>query len=255
MSAFYTKTARWYDAETQGRVDDLYLYSQLVQEYGSPVLDIGCGTGRVMLHLASDGIEAHGIDNDRAMLDLLEEKLNTSPQLRPLVTVIEGDILTYKGKMRYPLVLLTYNALMHFHDQESQITLLKRLRTLTAQDGRLIIDLPNAGETFASQDSDAILLDRTFIDPTNGHLIMLQSHSYLDRTEQLLRVKWIYDEITGDGTVKRAIVPHVLRYFFYPELRLLLKLTGFEVDAVYGGCNEEPFEDGCERMVVYAKPV
>jgi SAM-dependent methyltransferase len=254
MSHFYTTTSRFYDAETSNRTDDLALYSRLADDYGGPVFDVGCGTGRVLLHLAQEGYEAHGIDNDRAMLDLLERKLDGLAFLKPNVRAIEGDILTYKTAERYPLVLLTYNALMHFHDQETQLTLLKRLRALIAEEGLLVIDLPNAGETFATQDSDAILLDRTFLDPATGHLIMLQSHSYLDRTEQLLHVKWIYDEITADGTLKRTIVPHILRYFFYPELRLLLRATGFDVLAVYGGCDEEPFEDGCERMVVYAKP-
>jgi len=254
MSVFYTTTSRFYDAETSSRTDDLILYSQLAQEYGSPVFDVGCGTGRVMLHLAQEGYEAHGIDNDRAMLDLLAHKLEGMSFLKPNVRAIEGDVMTYKSQERYPLVLMTYNALMHFHNQDTQIALLKRLRSLVAENGLLILDLPNAGETFATQDSDAILLDRTFIDPVTGHLIMLQSHSYLDRTTQLLHVKWIYDEITEDGTLKRTIVPHLLRYFFYPEIQLLLKLTGFAVQAVYGGCDEEPFEDGSERMVIYAKP-
>lgn len=254
MSAFYTTVARFYDAETADRVDDLALYSRLAAEIGAPILDVGCGTGRVLLHLAQEGYAAHGVDNDAAMLVRLEAKLSALPHLREFVTYEQADILTYRANQRYPLVLLTYNALMHFHDQDVQIALLKRLRALIAEEGVLVIDLPNAGETFASQDSDAIVLDRTFVDPDTGHLVMLQSHSVLDRTTQLLHVKWIYDEINADGVVRRLIAPHVLRYFFYPEMALLLRLCGFRVGAVYGGCDEEPFEDGCERMVIYARP-
>jgi hypothetical protein len=120
-------------------------------------------------------------------------------------------------------------------------------------EGVLVLDLPNAGETFATQDSDALILDRTFIDPVTGHLIMLHSVSYLDRTTQLLNVQWIYDEITEDGTVKRLFAPHVLRYFFYPEMRLLLLHSGFQVIQVLGSTEGDPFEDGCERMIIYAK--
>jgi SAM-dependent methyltransferase len=254
MSAFYTTVARFYDAETADRIDDLALYSRLAEEVGTPAFDVGCGTGRVLLHLAQEGYPAHGVDNDAAMLARLERKLSSLPHLREFVTYEQADILTYRTSERYPLVLLTYNALMHFHNQDAQINLLKRLRQLTAERGLLVIDLPNAGETFATQDTDALLLDRTFIDPETGHLIMLQSHSYLDRAAQLLHVKWIYDEIDADGVVHRLIAPHVLRYFFYPEMTLLLKLCGFRAAAVYGGCNEQPFEDGCERMVIYARP-
>jgi SAM-dependent methyltransferase len=255
MSVFYTTTVRYYDAETADRVDDLALYADLAQQYGEPIFDVGCGTGRVLLHLAQEGHAVHGVDNDRTMLNVLDHKLNALPHLKELVTYEQADIMTYKSSKRYPLVLLTYNALMHFQEQDQQLTLLKRLRAITANEGRLIIDLPNAGETFATQDSDALLLDRSFLNPDNGNMVMLFSHTYLDRTTQLLHVKWIYDEIQEDGTLKRLIVPHVLRYFFFPEMQLLLKASGFEVESVFGGCNEEPFEDGAERMVIYAKCV
>jgi hypothetical protein len=46
----------------------------------------------------------------------------------------------------------------------------------------------------------------------------------------------------------------IWRYFFYAELRLLLSLTGFEVRDVYGSTDFDPFQDGCERMIVVAKP-
>jgi SAM-dependent methyltransferase len=254
MSAYYTTTVRYYDAETADRVDDLAMYTRLAEDYGGPVFDVGCGTGRVLIHLAQSGITGHGVDNNAAMLARFTAKLDRLPHLKPLITYENADILAYRSTQRYSMTLLTYNALMHFHTQENQLTLLKRLRALTAEDGLLVIDLPNAGETFATQDSDSILLDRTFIEPETGHRVMLQSVSYLDRTTQLLRVQWIYDEISEDGTVRRLVVPHTLRYFFHAEMALLLKACGFHIEQVFGGCDEEPYEDGAERMVIFARP-
>ena len=189
------------------------------------------------------------------MLDRLENKLQAFPDLADRVGFSEGDARTYSDERRYKLVLLTYNALMHFYEQDDQIKLLRNLRSLIDDAGLLVLDLPNAGETFATQDTDAIMLDRTFIDPDSGHLIMLQSVSYLDRVTQLLQVQWIYDEVSADGDVTRLFVPHRLRYFFYTELRLLLMQCGFEIREVYGSTDGDPFEDGAERMIVYAAPV
>lgn len=255
MSAFYTMVAKYYDAETGDRTDDLLMYSRLAEVYGGPILDIGCGTGRILLHLAQEGYAAHGIDNNRAMLDRLELKLKALGHLRQHIRVYEGDVLQVDPKERYALILLTYNALMHFHDQDQQLALLRRLRAWVANGGLLVIDLPNAGETFATQDTDAITYERSFLDPETGHLVMLQSISRLDRTTQLLDVQWIYDEIGEDGALRRLVVPHRLRYYFCPEIRLLLMLSGFEVQDVFGDTDEGPFEEGCERMVVYARPV
>jgi SAM-dependent methyltransferase len=255
MPGFYATIARYYDAEHTDKIDDLPLYDELAAEYGEPILEIGCGTGRVMFHLAQTGYTVHGIDNEVTMLERARQRLNTLPHLKDLLTLHQGDVFTYSLEQRFKLTLLSYNALMHFHEQDAQLALLKRLREWTEDDGLLVIDLPNAGETFASQDSDTITLERTFIEPENGHLVMQQAVSYLDRVEQLMRVTWIYDEVTGDGILKRTVAPVVFRYFFYPEVRLLLRQAGFEVEAVYGDTERGTFEDGCERMIVLARPV
>jgi SAM-dependent methyltransferase len=255
MSVFYETVARYYDAEIGDRTDDLVLYSQLAEEYGSPIFDVGCGTGRVLLHLAQEGYQVHGIDNSKAMLARLKNKLQAVPFLKEHVSFTEGDVLKMKPDPRYKLVLLTYNALMHFHSQDVQIQLLQRLRGITAPDGLLVIDLPNAGEVFAAPNSAAIILDRKFIEPESGNLVMLQAVSHLDRTTQLEEVTWIYDEISEDGTVRRLFAPHVLRYFFLPELTLLLERTGYQVQDVFGNTDEDPFVDGSERMIIYARPV
>ncbi len=252
--SFYATIARYYDAEHLSKTDDLIMYSSLADQYGDPIFEFGCGTGRVMLHLAQEGHIVHGIDIETSMLDRARHKVESLPHLRDRLTFIHGDILKHKTDQRYKLVLVTYNGLLHFREQEQQIEVLTRLRALTDPDGALVLDLPNPADSFAAQDTDAIILDSTFIDPETGHLLMQYSTSHLDRTEQLLHVTWIYDEVTGDGTVKRTFAPVIFRYFFYPELCLLLDKTGFAVADVYGSADFEPFEDGCERMIVVAKP-
>lgn len=255
MSAFYTTVARFYDAETSDKTDDLQMYSRLADEYRGNILDVGCGTGRVLIHLAQEGYRVFGIDNDRAMLDRLDQKLELFSHLHGKLTYYEGDVLSFGLREQFSLIMLTYNALMHFHEQEDQIQLLKQLRQWIGDEGILVIDLPNAGDVFASQDTDSLIMERTFLEPETGHMVMLQSVSYLDRSTQILQVDWIYDEIDGDGVVRRIIAPHVLRYFFYAEIKLLLQVCGFDGSEVYGDTEESPYEEGSERMIIYARPI
>jgi len=254
MSGFYATIARYYDAEHQDKTDDLVMYSSLAAQYGDPIFEVASGTGRVMIHLAQEGYEIHGIDIEPAMLDRAKRKVANLPHLRDKMTFYQDDILKFTTDKQYKMVLVPYGGLLHFHEQEKHTEVLRRLRALIADDGVLVLDLPNPGESFGAQDTDALILDKTFIDPETGHLLMQYSTSSLDRTEQLLHVTWIYDEVDGDGTVKRTFAPIVFRYFFYYEIRLLLKLTGFEVQNVYGSTEFEPYEDGCERMIVLARP-
>lgn len=253
MSGFYNTVARYYDAENTDKNDDVPLYLELAQEYGSPIMDIGCGTGRVMFPLAQAGYEVHGIDNEPAMLERGIAVKEANPDWK--LHFHEGNVLDYDLDTRFKLMLVPYNGLMHFHTQDAQLQALRNLRKWTADDGLLVLDLPNAGEIFATQDTDSLLLERTFLEPETGNMVMQQSHSYLDRTSQLFRVTWIYDEITSDGTVKRTSAPLMLYYYFYSEVSLLLQMTGWEIEGVYGDTDYGEYEDGCERMIILAKPV
>ena len=253
MSAFYSAVARFYDAENADKTDDLYLYSRLALQYPGEILDVGCGSGRILIHLAQAGCKICGIDNSRAMLDLFEIKLERQPHLRQRIETIEADVRNCAFERDFSLILLSYNLLMHFLEQAEQIALLSQLRKWLSADGRLVIDLPNPGPIFASQDTDVVSLERKFLDPASGELIMLQSVSYLDRSTQILDIEWIYDAIDGDGVVRRRIVPHKLRYFFLPELRLLLERCGFGVDAVYGDTELGDYDAESPRMIVLAR--
>jgi ubiquinone/menaquinone biosynthesis C-methylase UbiE len=252
--SFYATIARYYDAEHQDKVDDLALYSDLAAEYGDPVFEVACGTGRVMFHLAQSGMTVHGIDIEPAMLERGRRRLEGQPALKERVRFIQGDIASYQSSQQYPLVIFPYNGLMHFHEQAQQIEVLKRLRALTAPEGLLVLDLPNPADMFGSQDTDALLFEKTFLEPESGHLVMQYSVSQLDRTEQIIHVQWIYDEITGDGIVKRTVAPVTFRYFFAAEIRLLLQVAGFAVEAIYGSTAYDPYDDSCERMIVMARP-
>ncbi len=254
MSGFYATIARYYDAENTDKTDDLVMYSELAEEYGGPILDIGCGTGRVLFHLTQEGYTVHGIESEFAMLERAKIKLDMFPQSRDKLMLFHGDVLTYEFSERYKLVLLSYNSLMHFHTLDEQVKLLKRLRDLLEDDGLLVIDLPNAGEVFATQDTNGLSLERTFIDPDSGHMVMQQAVSVLDRAQQLIEVTWVYDEINEDGLVQRTVAPVIFRHFFLAEITLLLQQTGFVMDAVYGDADLMPFENGCERMIVFAQP-
>jgi SAM-dependent methyltransferase len=255
MPGFYSTVARYYDAENADKTDDIAFYLGLHADTPGPILDVGCGSGRVVLPLARNGLTVHGIDNNAAMLRRARERIEHEPNAYPHLTLHEGDAITHPLPEAYfSMVLLTYNMLMHFHQQADQLALLRHMRALITSDGLLVLDLPNAGEMFATPDSDAITLERTFILPDNGHMVLQQAVSTLDRATQTMRVMWIYDEIGGDGEVKRTIAPKVFRYFFPYEVQLLLKLTGFRLDVMYGDLDGSPFEDGCPRMIVLASP-
>lgn len=254
---FYETIARYYDAENAEMTEDLPLHSELAEDFGAPILDIGCGSGRVMLALAREGYRVVGVDYAQAMLARGKRRVERMPdEMRENVTFVHGDALTVDiPGGPFQVISVPYNGFMHFQTQADQITALKRFRTLIADGGILLLDLPNAGEAFGTQDDGALVLERSFIEPESGNLVMQQSVSGLERIKQQLHITWIYDEITPDGTVHRTLAPLALRYVFPGELDLLLAATGFEATTIYGDYDQSPFEEGSPRMIVLAEPV
>ncbi|MDX2139361.1 MAG: class I SAM-dependent methyltransferase [Chloroflexota bacterium] len=254
MPGFYSIIAQYYDSEHHDKDEDLDLYGELVAEHGAPALIIGAGTGRIMIDLAARGHAVTGIEVDEAMLDRARRKhASAPPAVQKRLTFVHGDALKVVLDGQFRTVIIPYNTLMHFHSLEAHLGVLKRSRAWLADGGALVIDLPNAGESFAAQDTGAVMLERMFLEQETGHLIMQHSVAELDRVTQMMHVTWIYDEVTADQTVKRTLAPVVNRYFFYPELRLLLERAGFTNIEAYGDYDESEFSDGCPRMIVVAK--
>lgn len=253
MTEFYDAISRFYDAENVEMTDDLPLYSVLADVYGDPILDVGCGTGRVMLHLAQEGHYCVGVDTSPQMLERARQKSIMLPDLENKIKFVEGDIATYISDQPFQMILLPYHTFMHFQDQDEQLQVLAQLSDNLVEGGVMIFDLANAGEAFSTQDDHAIALERTFIEPQTGHIVMQQSVSTLDRVTQQLEITWIYDEIHKDGTVHRTVAPLLLRYVFFSEMKLLLAATGLQLVEVYGDYDQSPFEDGSPRMIIVAQ--
>lgn len=251
---FYETIARYYDAENATMTEDLALYRELADERGGPVLDVGCGSGRVMLALAQDGVRVVGVDFSAAMLARGRRRLAQQPALASRVTFVEGDALAAELPGPFALILLPYNMLMHFNTQADQLAALRRFRALLAPEGLLVLDLPNAGEAYGAQDDDVLSLERTFIEPESGNRVMQQSVSRLERVSQQFHVTWIYDEIQPDGTLRRTLAPLLLRHVFPAELDLLLALAGLARVTAYGDYDQSPFEEGSPRLIVLAEP-
>jgi SAM-dependent methyltransferase len=252
MSEFYRTIARYYDSEHYDKTEDLALYEEHAEIYGEPILIIGSGTGRILLHLADAGYTVHGIEREDAMRERSEAKRSALPHLQAVTTIHAGDVLKITLDERFKLVILPYNTFMHFLTLEAQRALLKRIRGWLSEGGVLIIDLPSAGDAFAGADTDALTLERTFIDLDTGRTVMQQSISRLDRATQIMDVTWIYDAVGENGVVHRTIAPTRIRYAFLGELTLLLESCGFALNEVYGDFDQSSFEDGAPRMIVVA---
>jgi SAM-dependent methyltransferase len=252
MADPYDQLIRYYDAENAGFVEDFAAYSLLADRFGGPVLDVGCGTGRVAFQLVRQGVSVTGIDLSAPMLERARERAKKQRIGEKHLSLHEGDIRQMPLDGPFNLAILTYNTFMHFLDHEDQIAVLERLASLIRPGGGLALDIVNPIETFGAPDVPGLVIERTFGDPETGQPVFQQSLASLDRVSQVMDLTWIYDRMAPDGQINRLMVPLQIRYTFASEIELLLERTGWNGVECYGSYDFDPYEESSPRLFVVA---
>jgi SAM-dependent methyltransferase len=249
----YDLLARFYDTENADFIEDLDFWVGLAKDSGGPVLELGCGSGRVTQQIARAGIQITGIDNSQAMLALARAKLNRIPELAKRATLVYGDMTTFEiPATQFALCIIPFNTFMHLHTTAEQLALLTQVRKHLAPNGQMVMDLTNPAPAYADPANETLTHERTFYNDTNKTTVQQFSTLRIDRTAQLARIVYHYDMIDDNNNLKRTLIPITLRYTFPIELRLLLDKAGFKLTHLYGDYEDAPLDDDSTRMVVVA---
>jgi len=250
----YALIARFYDLENAEFTEDLPFWADLAREQGGPILELGCGSGRVMLHLALEGFEVTGVDSSPAMLALARRRLALRKSIAGRITLLEEDFLRIRLAKTFPLIVLPFNTFAHMTAPQDARAALETFAAHLSPGGRVVLSLPNPIPVYGDP-PEGMVLERTFYDEALHTMIQQFSSLRVDRVAQLGHITWIYDEIDPSGTVARTTVPMTLRYFFPNELASLLEQSGLRLAHLWGDYDRSPFaEDSPVMIAVGARP-
>jgi SAM-dependent methyltransferase len=248
----YTSIARFYDLENADFTEDLPLWAELARAQGGPVLELGCGSGRVLLHLAREGFAITGVEKSAAMLALARQRLALQPSISGRITLLEEDFTRMRLGATFPLILLPFNTFAHMVDPADVHAALQAISLHLAPGGQAAIALPNPIPIYGDP-PESLVLERTFRDEARGATIQQFSSLRVDRAAQLGYITWIYDEIDPSGKVTRTTVPMTLRYFFPNELATLFERNGLRVRHLWGDYDRTPFSEDSPVLIAVAE--
>jgi SAM-dependent methyltransferase len=246
----YDQFARLYDLEHRDFSDDLELYRNFAQRCDGPVLELGCGSGRVCLALARSGFDVTGVDTSAEMLSLARAYAVASG-LSECVRLEQADVRSLAFEGQFALAILALNGYLHLLTVEDQAAALACAHRALLPGGVLIVDLPNPHVAFSPDTDGEFLLRRRFSSP-EGHSIASYTLSRTDLAGQRQHLTLRYDEALEGERFHRTAVEIDLRFVYRYEMEALLRQAGFEVDAVYGSYDLDAYETDSDVMVFVA---
>jgi SAM-dependent methyltransferase len=256
MSALdtYHVIAKYYDGAYAAKLDlvDLPFYLDLAEQTGGPVLEIACGTGRVLLPIARKGIEICGVDNSLPMLEVLHRNLAREPQeVCQRITVHEGDMRTFRLNRKFPLVMIPFRPMQHMFTVEDQVAALRTAAAHLADTGTLAFDVfyPKFDMIWARVGEEVPEMEWTpSSDPTKLVRRFFRKDA-IDKINQIFSFTFVFRTYQSGDLIFEETEAFRLCYYTYPHLRALFRLAGLEPVAEYGSFAKTPMDNTAEQMI------
>ncbi|HEV3315432.1 MAG TPA: class I SAM-dependent methyltransferase [Candidatus Angelobacter sp.] len=250
----YKLLAGYYDDAYAVKKDlvDLPFYSALAKRIGGPVLEIACGTGRVLLPIAREGIEIHGVDNSPAMLNVLRKNLQSEPEeVRKRVSVSGGDMRTFRLGKKYPLVIIPFRPMQHMHTLEDQIAALKTAALHLEEDGVLAFNVfyPKYDQIFSSIGEEIQEMEWPLSSDPSKIVRRYFRKDSVAKISQIFTGTFIFRTFQGNQLVNEETESFKLSYYTYPHLQALFLLAGLESVEEYGSFAQTPLDNNSTEMI------
>jgi len=243
----YALDAELYDIVYADYDDDIQFYVEEVQAANGPCLELGCGTGRILIPAAQAGATLVGVDTAQPMLALARRKLGKlPPDVQERIKLVRGDMRTVQLDQHFALVTVPFRAFLHLLAADDQIAALHNIHRLLQPGGRLVLNFfdPSLESIVAHGGPLGGALHLTgeqFFDPRTNRLLI--EYATVHYTPQLQRLEqyFVYDELNRDGRVMGRLYRNLqMRYIFRWEFEHLLARCGFELVALYGSFDRQP---------------
>ena len=236
-----------YHAHHSRYLEDLPFWLELAAQVGDPILELGCGTGRVLIPLVQAGYHSVGLDNDLSMLKFLQVTIG-SQELHTLL-LVAADLCRFNLAEKFPLIILPCNTFSTLNIGQ-RVACLQSVRRHLSEGGSFAVCVPNP-ELISRLPTDATAeLEDEFIHPDTGNPVQVSSS--WRRTKRTLQLTWLYDQLFPDGTVDRTVV-NILQQLTTLNIYLSeFENEGLMVRELFGDFDRSPYTDDSAQLIILA---
>ncbi len=248
----YDLIAPFYDIEHDRFNEDLDMYRNFAElSGGRRILELACGSGRVLLPLAHEGYELTGVDSSEKMLELAQQRLQEK-DLTGHCQLVKQDMRTLQLGQKYRLAIIALGSFGHITTRKDQQSTLAALRAHLSPGATLILDISNADARYMEDLSGQVLHQGTW-SMQDGYYYTHFVSPAASSEKHLLELTHFYERHQQGGPVERTVITTRLYLFERVEMELLLEQAGFVVKDVYGDYDLGAFSLASPRMICVAE--
>lgn len=225
---------------------DVNFFVEMAQRSGGLVLELGCGTGRVLIPTARAGIEIVGLDASSAMLEQCRKKLTSEPESvqSKVAGLIEADMRSFELGRQFSLITVPFRPFQHLLTVTDQMSCLTEIHRHLVTGGTLVLDIFNPS---LPQLADDKYLQEHGDEPaftTDDGRKVLRRIRVLSRDyfNQVTDNELIYYVTHPDGSEEKLVHRFLLRYLFRFEAEHLLARCNFSLETIYADYDKSPYE-------------
>jgi len=230
---------------------DLPFYVEEASRSAGPILEIGCGTGRITKAIANLGKEVVGVDSSAAMLEMLHNSIK-GKDIQKLIEFKEADLRELELGRKFPLIIAPFRVLQHMYTLQDQKSAFARIREHLEPCGRVIFDVfyprfdfvySGIGEAIQEldwQDSKGNRITRTFVKDS------------FDKIEQSFEGRFIYRTFDEGACIKEESTPLKMSCYTVPHIQLLLDASGLQAIETFGTFGRTPLDNSSKEIIIVA---
>jgi len=252
--------AEYYDATYNRRISkDVNFYIAYSKKANGRMLELGCGTGRVLIPTAAAGCQITGLDLSQFMLAKCREKLAQQPEdVQKRAKLIQGNMTDFKTGEKYSLVTLPFRPFQNLITAGQQKACLTCIHKHLEPCGLVVIDvfnpnpirlMPNPKYMEEMEDLPETLL------PDGRKLRRANRIAGHHREQQYNDFELIYYISYPDGRAERLVESFPMRYYYRYEMEHLLELCRFKVIDLFGDFDRSAFTGDSPEMIFVAEKI
>jgi SAM-dependent methyltransferase len=198
-----------------------------------------------------------GVDVSPHMLAIAREKLAREGEgTRTLARLLQGDVRTADLGEQFDLAIIAVKSFVYLRTREEQLQALCNVARHLRAGGLLAMDLLNPDPRWLLEEAGTLRQDLVEHVRGEGYTVArTEAVVSIDLAAQIRIIRSIYEMVADDGSVTKRFVEWPFRYTFRFEAEHLLERAGFEIEAVYGGYQREPFTSDSRVMLFLARKI